>query len=437
MNIEKIQSYNTTQSTVKKQSKVSFQKKSDLASRITNSLYHKKAIGWLESLDWLKGEAGGIAITALGTGAVAPFPIAYNPFVKAKPDATPEEIEEVKKTKKYTAMRQPISAVLAVLFQLSALKPIDIVCDKFFNEEKFSKYLSVHVDQSAINKKSYVERVVKKEMKNEGLKKPSFMQIFSKGYSNYKKEKAEFKDLFKDRVDAFQENQISNVASKFQQTGQIQVGKRVLDNPTVAKLINDQIDDYIDDATKLKIEPKALAFYTDRGETLIKNEAYLKELFKDISKKDAGELDNYLKNLADQEANPKIKKIIEEIIERPDDLRRNHINRTFERIDKIKELCGKEGFSFEKYFSILESRNAELDKTIARLTNTKIENVEAVTQDKIDDVLKEIVNRCHYEDSNTLKRSILHDTSTFRTNKEDLAKKIHKDITKRYKKFVQ
>ena len=40
---------------------------------------------WLEKL---QGELGGIIVTAVGTGLVAPFPIAYNPFVKAKPDAT-------------------------------------------------------------------------------------------------------------------------------------------------------------------------------------------------------------------------------------------------------------------------------------------------------------------------------------------------------------
>ena len=437
MNVDKIQSYNGTQRTVKKQSAVRFQGKGDLASRITDSLYHKRAIKWLESLDWLKGEAGGIAITALGTGAVAPFPIAFNPFVKAKPGATPEEIEEVKKTKKYTAMRQPISAVLAILFQLSALKPIDIICDKFFNEERFSKHLSVHVDQSAINKKSYVERLVKGEMKKEGVKKPSFLSIFSKGYSKYKEEKAAFKALLKDRVSAFQESQLSNVASKFQETGKIHVGSRVLDEQTVAKLINDQIDDYIYDATKLKIEPKGLAFYTDRGETLVKNENYLREMFKDVSKKNASELDDYLRNLIDQEGNPKIKKILEEIVERPDDLRRNHITRTLERIDKIKAVCGEEGFSFKKYFNILESRNVELDKTITRLTNAKIQNVEAVTQDKIDEVIAEVVKRCHYDEADALKKSILHDTSTFRTNKDELAKKIHKDITKRYKKFVE
>ena len=49
--------------------------------------------------DFIKGEMGGIVITAVGTGLVAPFPIAFNPFVKAKPGETKEEKDEVKRTK--------------------------------------------------------------------------------------------------------------------------------------------------------------------------------------------------------------------------------------------------------------------------------------------------------------------------------------------------
>ena len=41
--------------------------------------------------EFIKGEMGGIVITAVGTGLVAPFPIAFNPFVKAAPGASQEE----------------------------------------------------------------------------------------------------------------------------------------------------------------------------------------------------------------------------------------------------------------------------------------------------------------------------------------------------------
>ena len=48
----------------------------------------------MKSLEWLKGEIGGILITAFGTGLVAPIFIGFNPFVKAPKNATPEEKKE-------------------------------------------------------------------------------------------------------------------------------------------------------------------------------------------------------------------------------------------------------------------------------------------------------------------------------------------------------
>ena len=116
-----------------------------------------KSIGFMENLEWLRGELGGILITALGTGLVAPIFIAFNPFVKPKEDATPEEKEDVKNTKVYTAMRQPISALLAIVFQASILKSIDKGLDLLVNKKENAKHWNLHVDQSAINTKSYVQ----------------------------------------------------------------------------------------------------------------------------------------------------------------------------------------------------------------------------------------------------------------------------------------
>ena len=111
----------------------------------------------MKKLDVLKGELGGILITALGTGLVAPIFIAYNPFVKAPKDATPEEKQEVENTKQYTAMRQPISAVLAALFQAGVLNPIDKCLDKWTNDPNYSKNVRVDLDQSALNKRKLLK----------------------------------------------------------------------------------------------------------------------------------------------------------------------------------------------------------------------------------------------------------------------------------------
>ncbi|MBQ3819571.1 hypothetical protein II810_03905, partial [bacterium] len=58
-------------------------------AKITDNLAQAKTIRYMESLKWLKGEIGGILITAVGTGLVAPIFIGFNPFVKAPKDATP------------------------------------------------------------------------------------------------------------------------------------------------------------------------------------------------------------------------------------------------------------------------------------------------------------------------------------------------------------
>ena len=117
----------------------------NINKEIMEQLPNKTAIKVMEKFKWLKGELGGILITALGTGAVAPIFIAYNPFVKAPKDATKEQKEDVENTKKYTAMRQPVSAVLAVLIQTSILKPIDKGLAILFNNPKYDKNVCINV----------------------------------------------------------------------------------------------------------------------------------------------------------------------------------------------------------------------------------------------------------------------------------------------------
>ena len=310
--------------------------------------------------------------------------------------------------------------------------------DKLFNKEEYAKRWSIHVDQSAINKKSYLERLVKKDMKKEGIKAPSITKIFTDGWSSYKKASDEFDSKFSERVSQLQNKQIDDVAKKFQETGKIHVGKRTLDNETLAGLINDQIDDYVGDAKKLRIETDGLAFYTNRAETLVKNEAHLKEIFKDVANKDTKQLETHLKDILAKEQNPKVKELIQEILERPEDIRKSHINRTFERINTIKEMCGKEGFSMGRYFDALGARNTELDRTITKLKKAKIKNINTATQEEINNAVQQVVENCKFDKkSQPLLNSIMHDTVTFDSDKAKLTKKIHKDITKRYKKFVE
>ena len=145
------------------------------SERIAESLPHAKTIKAMKSLEWLKGEIGGILITAFGTGLVAPIFIGFNPFVKAPKNATPEQKKENENTKLYTAMRQPISAALAIVFQASVQKYIDKGLDKVFNNPKISKYARTNLDQQELNTKTYIQSKVKKAMKKDGETKPSLI----------------------------------------------------------------------------------------------------------------------------------------------------------------------------------------------------------------------------------------------------------------------
>lgn len=79
------------------------------ARRLRDAIYEnsKGAQKALQSLGLNDGENLNNIVTAVGTSAVAPIFIRYNPISK-----------EDKETKGYTAMRQPISAVIALAFQI-------------------------------------------------------------------------------------------------------------------------------------------------------------------------------------------------------------------------------------------------------------------------------------------------------------------------------
>lgn len=394
-------------------------KKLPLGDNIRTNLPNKKSIKFMKKLEWLKGEIGGILITALGTGLVAPFPIAYNPFVKAPKGASEEEIEDVKNTKKYSAMRQPISAVLAILFQVSALKPIDKFLDSIFNNPKYAKYVSICVDQSAINNKSRIEKLAKAKIKKEN---PSL-----KGDA--------YDELLEATKKEIENGQITTVTNKFQKEGKLMVGDRALDNKHLADLVNLQIKDYIEDAGKIKIDNKGLSYYTKRADILIANEARLTEIYKNAPE-DKAKASEYIKELVANEKNTDVKMLLEEALQRPVEIQRQRLKRTCDRIRKIKNMCGGE-YSYEKYLKALSERNSMLDSLITELDHSKIAKPEAVTSETINATIEKVINILNFDKSDKLKNSVLHDTDTFDYNKEKLTNKVYKDITKQYKEFIR
>lgn len=400
--------------------------------RITESLPHAKSIAAMKNLEWLKGEIGGILITALGTGLVAPIFIGYNPFVKPPKNATPEEKKENENTKLYTAMRQPISAVLAIIFQASVQKYIDKGLDSVFNNPKFSSVAGLHVDQQELNTKTYIQSNIKKEMQKEGKTKPSWIKALFN--SDAKAERKKYIEDFDARVKAQQEAQLEAVAKKFQETGKINIGKKHLDFPTTAELVNKQIDTYINDARALQKSHETIGKYLNRAELLINNEKDIRDIFGQITEKNVTA--DVQKLLGKQETNPEIKTLLQEILNKPEDLRYSRVQRTLQRIDCIKIMCNG-NFSRDTYRNALLDRNKVLADRIVELTAAKVDP-KAANEQTIQKAIEKIAKQCSFEDvEGSIAKSVLCDTDTFSKDINKLTKKIYKDIATGYKKLVE
>ena len=399
--------------------------------RVLKKLPQHKMLKYLEKWEDLKGEMGGILITAFGTGLVAPIFIGFNPFVKAPKNATPEEKKENQNTKLYTAMRQPISAVLAIMFQASVQKYIDKGLDSVFNNPKYSSIAGLHNDQQELNTKTYIQANVKKAMKKEGITKPSLIKaLFSKDAREARKA---YSETFDERVKAIQDEQLEKVAQKFQETGKINIGKRHLDLESTANLVNKQIDAYIKDARALQKSPETIGRYLDRAELLINNEADIRRVFGQISE---NSVTKDIKDLLAKEQPAGVKKLLQEILDKPEDLRYNRVERTLQRIDCIKSMCNN-NFSRETYKKALLEKDAVLSSRVVELLAAKI-NPKTADEKAIKNAIDNMIKQCGFSgEDDSIVKAVLCDTDTFGDDVAKLTQKVYKDIAKGYKKLVE
>ena len=444
-----------------------------IENELMNLLHHKKAIEFMKSFEWLKGEIGGILLTAVGTGLVAPIFIGFNPFVSAPKGATEKEKKDVENTKQYTAMRQPVSAALAILFQAGVQKYIDKGLDAVFNNPKRSKKVFINVDRQVINTDTYIkDKVKKKLLEEEKLQKPSYIKsLFN---SNLMKKRNEYEARFKQEVDAMKEAQLQTVVDDLKKDHVIHVGKtRTLDHKTTAELINKQIKSYIGDVDKLKKakSPGRILFYRDRAELLYKNQEHLKEIFKEVPIEESKiALKNYLEAmyqvpsdetkkatckdelnkvnkkvseainaLIEKESNKDVKDLLKEVMDRPEDLRAHRIERTLKRIDSINEISKsyENGFTPIDYEKTLKKRNHILSDLIVDFEDAEIKDVKNADEKVIEQAINKIKKVCQFDEKNAVLKSILENTDTFDSDGEKLTDKIYKDIAKAYKKMVE
>jgi hypothetical protein len=102
------------------------------------------------------GEKSSIIINAIGTGLLAPIVIAKNPLSK-----------EDKETKTYSAMRQPLSAVIAIITQLA----VNNKSDKIINDLAYvNKLGSESQRKQGFYDLSFVKKVREGELKEQLIK---------------------------------------------------------------------------------------------------------------------------------------------------------------------------------------------------------------------------------------------------------------------------
>jgi len=451
----------------RKASKQSFTGISQGEKDVMNLIHNKKAILKMKKAEWLKGEIGGILLTALGTGAVAPIFIGFNPFVKPKKDATPQEKEDLKNTKLYTAMRQPISAALAILFQASVQKYIDKGLDAIFNKADRAKNFRENLDQSYLNTETYVKDNVKKALKERGIKKPSLISSWFGPKKIRDGEKVSLRDqydmLVNDKVEAIRDKQLEDITEAFKRDnkiyvggevtadGKIKLGKRELGSEAVADLVNKQIEEYKKDASKLIKTDKQIDEYLDKADIFIEQESKIRQMFADNPWKDIkatndpvklkdlyGKTNKMLNEALKKEKDSGLQGIIQGLLNEPEDLRAYKVQRTLDRIDYIKDMCkSRGGYTRENYREALIDRNDVLHRIKSRLEGCKIKDVTKATEDSIGKAIEKIQQCCCFKDSDSLTEAVLRYTDTFSNDPVALKNKIYKDIAKGYKELVK
>ena len=175
------------------------------------------------------GELQDICINATGTGLLAPIFIKYNPLSKTDED-----------TRTYSAWRQPVSAVLAILTQ--GLITIPVV--KLIKNLANNGYLSEECNLTPFRDKTYIEKLMKKAHPNANK------QELNKYISGYLK--SNNGDLASTIASLKQDNTVyytvKNFCNKQRKTnnGEHQLSKRVkMDPKKYSNLLNRTVDDMI------------------------------------------------------------------------------------------------------------------------------------------------------------------------------------------------
>ncbi len=147
------------------------------------------------------GEIQNIIFIGFGTAFIAPIFIAFNPIAK-----------QDEKTKKYSALRQPISAIIATAVGLGINIPVAKAVEKWSAEGRVEKF-----DTSAIPSDDYMKTRYQKILKNfdnlKGVDKEYFDMLDTKDIKSKEEFLKKYKD-FNSFSTAIKDVSLSNAAKK-------------------------------------------------------------------------------------------------------------------------------------------------------------------------------------------------------------------------------
>ena len=242
-----------------------------------------KLVRGFQYVKHITGEIPISFVNAAGTGIVATAVIANNPLSK-----------EDKDTKRYSALRQPVSAVLAILMQLGVILPFN----HFVQSLSDRGYLPQWMNRVVVHDNRAIEKEIKK--KNPKISK-------------------------KDLAEAVKEQRQKEYAAAMEQIsekGTLSFKDHQMTTDNFKKLLNATSDDLMKETTAMlqHFEETLTKKYVERMTFFRDNDEAMTSLFKEIKENISGgksqeETKKFFKELTKKHAksNPIIKEIIEEI----------------------------------------------------------------------------------------------------------------------------
>lgn len=275
-------------------------------------------------------------VNAAGTGIVATAVISNNPFSK-----------EDKDTKRYSALRQPVSAVLAILMQLGVILPFN----HFVQSLSDRGYLPQWMNQVVVHDKRAIEKEIKKA--NPYISK---------------------KDLAK-AVKERQQKEYAAAMEQISEKGTLSFKDHQMTTDNFKKLLNATNEDLMKETTEMlrHFEGTLTQKYVERMTFFKDNQDMITSLFKEIKEnisngKSQEDIAKFFKELIKKhsKSNPVVNEIIEEI----SNGQNTQIKQTI--LEKI-----------EKRFSHINSQNLQTDDSIrAYVTNSLKEQIDSANGDK-------------------------------------------------------